>query len=618
MQSFAYPIVSAHFVAIGSPLDSFGATSWHVLAPTVASATTRAVSASVLAWRARYYAFRAARGAIGRGDRSAVVAALAGPHGGYVRARFTKLAATDARFNVAHPTPARAAPVEQSTSVPKGGRADHQKTIARTDATFVRDHFAGLAARLAGRAAPLEVSSTQNYTPKRGRQWAVKSHEAANLRRAEAAASALAAAWGEVAAGTLDASSIPFDLRVPMTMKDLCQRTATRGRSDSYYHYCDAMKPANDSPAAVALRAFVASRTGGGAAIVRQREADLAEAVFKLRGLNISGFFPTPPVLASRVIDAANITAGLSVLEPSAGLGDLADAARAAGGDVTACEILHPAADVLRLKGYGGKLHVGDFLELSPPDVGMFERVIMNPPFEKDAAAAHVVHAMQCLKPGGRLVAIVPASYARLTGDSTTRGPSAVLAERLASGAVASWTISEPIAEAFTGGGAFRSTGVSVCILVVVKADAGSCARDDSPELSTPTTPLAGTGKAIVDRDALRKAIRAVLAATPEPLPKSRRHHGDPTSKRLRIWTVDGVLRVGAFDHPGVPTIDLSGTQFDGGSIDVGIATGKTLLEILRLSAQDLTFSLELEGSELRVRGSDAEYKLFTVERIAA
>jgi hypothetical protein len=48
----------------------------------------------------------------------------------------------------------------------------------------------------------------------------------------------------------------------------------------------------------------------------------------------------------------------------------------------------------------------GDFLALNGKS-GPFDRVVMNPPFERGADIRHVEHARGKLMPGGRLVAIV-------------------------------------------------------------------------------------------------------------------------------------------------------------------------------------------------------------------
>ena len=47
------------------------------------------------------------------------------------------------------------------------------------------------------------------------------------------------------------------------------------------------------------------------------------------------------------------------------------------------------------------------FLEQTPEGLGTFDRVVMNPPFDRGADIRHVEHARTFLKPGGRLVAVV-------------------------------------------------------------------------------------------------------------------------------------------------------------------------------------------------------------------
>ena len=54
-----------------------------------------------------------------------------------------------------------------------------------------------------------------------------------------------------------------------------------------------------------------------------------------------------------------------------------------------------------------GGLELGDFLKAAP--VQKFDRVVMNPPFSRQADIDHVTHAARFLKPGGRMVAIMSA-----------------------------------------------------------------------------------------------------------------------------------------------------------------------------------------------------------------
>ena len=120
------------------------------------------------------------------------------------------------------------------------------------------------------------------------------------------------------------------------------------------------------------------------------------------------GFFETPEAVGSRAMEALNLREGMSVLEPSAGKGALANLARRAGGVVTCVEIQPQNADRLKRAGFQ-KVAERDFLHLEPAVLGQFDRVLMNPPFDRGRDVDHVTHAMRFLKPGGRLVSIMAA-----------------------------------------------------------------------------------------------------------------------------------------------------------------------------------------------------------------
>ena len=116
-------------------------------------------------------------------------------------------------------------------------------------------------------------------------------------------------------------------------------------------------------------------------------------------------FYPTPDWLAAMAVDAAEIGPGHECLEPSAGLGALADLMPK---DRTQCvEVsgLHCVA----LASKGHDVIEADFLAWKPLGV-TFARVVMNPPFSQGRWQAHVEHAAGMVKPGGRLVAILPES----------------------------------------------------------------------------------------------------------------------------------------------------------------------------------------------------------------
>lgn len=114
--------------------------------------------------------------------------------------------------------------------------------------------------------------------------------------------------------------------------------------------------------------------------------------------------FPTPTDLAEQVIDEAEIEPGHVVLEPSAGTGNLLKALPCVRpqGFVVAVEINHDL--VKMLEPYADEIHCADFLSWSSPR--LFDRIVMNPPFENGADIKHIRHALTFLKPGGRLVAL--------------------------------------------------------------------------------------------------------------------------------------------------------------------------------------------------------------------
>jgi predicted RNA methylase len=115
------------------------------------------------------------------------------------------------------------------------------------------------------------------------------------------------------------------------------------------------------------------------------------------------GQFDTPEALAEQVVDMADVQAGMAVLEPSAGIGRIASAVRQVGAFVTCWEI--DAKRLGKLEPIAHSLNAGDFLASTPTET--FDRVVMNPPFAKQADIRHVLHAYRFLIPGGRLVAIM-------------------------------------------------------------------------------------------------------------------------------------------------------------------------------------------------------------------
>ncbi len=115
-------------------------------------------------------------------------------------------------------------------------------------------------------------------------------------------------------------------------------------------------------------------------------------------------FYPTPEVVALAAIELADIQPHHACLEPSAGQGGLADLMPK---DQTNCvEISALHCQILKAKGYN--VVEADFLKWR--GAGLFDRVVLNPPFSEGRWQAHLEHAATFLKGDGRLVAVLPSS----------------------------------------------------------------------------------------------------------------------------------------------------------------------------------------------------------------
>ena len=130
-------------------------------------------------------------------------------------------------------------------------------------------------------------------------------------------------------------------------------------------------------------------------------------------------YFPTPPAIVERLLELAGVTAGMLVLEPSAGRGAIAAPIADRGAIVDCYELMRE--NYLALCGNLNLRNVRpiDFLAQSPDAI--YDRVVMNPPFAKQADIKHVLHALQFLKPDGLLVSVMAAGVLfrdnRLTAD---------------------------------------------------------------------------------------------------------------------------------------------------------------------------------------------------------
>lgn len=124
--------------------------------------------------------------------------------------------------------------------------------------------------------------------------------------------------------------------------------------------------------------------------------------------------FPTPEDLAARMVNEADLEPGMTILEPSAGTGRILDAILAADlisgysnpTDIIAVEINATLSNALMSRYNGVNVLTMDFLDY-PVAEPFADRILMNPPFKNGSDIKHVRHAIELLKPGGRLIAIM-------------------------------------------------------------------------------------------------------------------------------------------------------------------------------------------------------------------
>ena len=132
--------------------------------------------------------------------------------------------------------------------------------------------------------------------------------------------------------------------------------------------------------------------------------------------MDFQQFYPTPPELAEKLVKLIDDEVKGLVLEPSAGVGNLADAfikSRSRGWnnfkqrDVHCVEISPDRTAILRNKGY--VVIWDDFLTFNP--LTPYSVIIMNPPFRD--GARHLLKALQILAPSGEIACILNAETIR-------------------------------------------------------------------------------------------------------------------------------------------------------------------------------------------------------------
>lgn len=112
----------------------------------------------------------------------------------------------------------------------------------------------------------------------------------------------------------------------------------------------------------------------------------------------------TPTELAKELVALAGVRKDSRVLEPEAGIGNIADAAKEVTDHVDCIERMTDFCEILKLKKHNV---IGNDL-LTAETAPIYDAVVMNPPFSEECE--HIKRAFDFLRPGGSLVAVCSSS----------------------------------------------------------------------------------------------------------------------------------------------------------------------------------------------------------------
>ena len=129
------------------------------------------------------------------------------------------------------------------------------------------------------------------------------------------------------------------------------------------------------------------------------------------RAVSAHQLFQTPEPIAARLVSLCGDLTGRRILEPSAGLGRIYRALRArTDAPVTLVELSPQCmAELYRQTAHDDAVTLvqGDFLGCDADRLGgLFDVVVMNPPFERGVDIRHLFHSVSLLRPGGVVVGL--------------------------------------------------------------------------------------------------------------------------------------------------------------------------------------------------------------------
>lgn len=173
-------------------------------------------------------------------------------------------------------------------------------------------------------------------------------------------------------------------------------------------------------------------------------------------------FYPTPKEVISFMLSPYEI-GGKTLLEPSAGKGDIIDYAKSRGANVICCEIND---DLAKIVGSKARLIAKDFLSVTSDMISHVDYIAMNPPFSEDEQ--HIIHAFNIAPDGCTIVA--------LCNWETINNPFSKTRKQLLA-TIENYGYCENIGDLFRG--AERSTSIDIGLIRLTKPSSNDSEFDD-------------------------------------------------------------------------------------------------------------------------------------------
>lgn len=111
-------------------------------------------------------------------------------------------------------------------------------------------------------------------------------------------------------------------------------------------------------------------------------------------------FYPTPPEVINSMLSGYSLE-GKTILEPSAGKGNIVDFCIGSGAFVIGCE---SNFDLRKIVSTKCQLIGDDFLKVTSDKISHIDMIVMNPPFSADEK--HIIHAFNIAPPGCDIIAL--------------------------------------------------------------------------------------------------------------------------------------------------------------------------------------------------------------------